>query len=216
MNHTLDQVRQSIVHVLDEWAKAGYTADERIRRTDWLSKIDRIGQDLHHAQDDYWSGPRHADDRRYTSAREFLPDLPPALLYAMQKTSDFRIGWARCWKWRNSLGLAGEMQMGFLHRPKTRHLRAMACWPVRLTRAPEALPPRFLSPGATLGGRVSFRLWASLICCTTVDDAMGDRGAAHYVWDQDTGLYWKVVRGAEADRRRPCRRGWLQPPDWVG
>ena len=28
----------------------------------------------------------------------------------------------------------------------------------------------------TLGGRVSFRLWASLICCTTVGDAMRDRG----------------------------------------
>jgi hypothetical protein len=38
MSHTPDQVRQSIVHVLDAWAKAAprYHGDERIYPTDWL------------------------------------------------------------------------------------------------------------------------------------------------------------------------------------
>jgi hypothetical protein len=36
----------------------------------------------------------------------------------MQKSSDFRIGWTLCWKWRNCVGLADELQVGFLHRSK--------------------------------------------------------------------------------------------------
>ena len=38
--------------------------------------------------------------------------------YGMQKTSDFRIGWVWCWKWRNSSGPAGCKQVGFLHSQK--------------------------------------------------------------------------------------------------
>jgi hypothetical protein len=104
-NHTPDQVRQSIAHVLDEWADS--TAMSASVRTDWLSRSDRIGDDLHHAHDDCWSGPQR---RRNTCARE------PAGIPPMQKTNDSCIGWARCRKWRNSLGLADEMQAGFLHR----------------------------------------------------------------------------------------------------
>jgi hypothetical protein len=42
------------------------------------------------------------------------------------------------------------------------------------------------------------------------------RGAIHYVSYQGNGADWKIVRGAEADRRRPRRYGRLQPPDWAG
>jgi class 3 adenylate cyclase len=50
-----------------------------------------------------------------------------------------------------------------------------------LTSAAHASVRRLCLPvssrlGATLGGRISFRLWTSLICCSTVGDAMGDRG----------------------------------------
>jgi hypothetical protein len=46
MNHTPDQVKQSIVHVLDEWAEAVPVTNEMsaFARSDWLSKSDRIGQ----------------------------------------------------------------------------------------------------------------------------------------------------------------------------
>jgi hypothetical protein len=160
MNHTPDQVRRSIVHVLNEWAKAGNLWDERIFGHNWLSKSDRIGQDLCHAHEDYWSGPRHATARGNTSAPTQI---------------DCRLVWAWCWKWRNPVGPANDMQVGFLHRPKTRHLRATACWCVRSRERPKALPPGCLSPGATLGGRVLLRAWSSLAAFDS------DRGAVHHV-----------------------------------
>jgi hypothetical protein len=45
MNQTLDQVRQSILHVLNEWAKAGHLWDEHIclLRLTQHSRSDRQG-----------------------------------------------------------------------------------------------------------------------------------------------------------------------------
>jgi hypothetical protein len=60
MNHASDQVQQSLIHVLDEWAKTGHLWDERIF-PHRLAQQERSGRaDLHRAHDDYWSGPRHA------------------------------------------------------------------------------------------------------------------------------------------------------------
>ncbi len=42
MNHTPDQVRQSIAHVFDEWTDI--TGMSAFAGTDWLSEIERIGQ----------------------------------------------------------------------------------------------------------------------------------------------------------------------------
>jgi hypothetical protein len=61
--------------------------------------------------------------------------LTSGRLSPMQKSSGFRIGWAPFWKWRNSLGLADDMQRGFLHRPNSCHLGTMARWLVRPTLA---------------------------------------------------------------------------------
>jgi hypothetical protein len=46
MDHALDQVRQSMAHVLDEWAKVSpeTTGMGAFARSDWPSKTDRIGQ----------------------------------------------------------------------------------------------------------------------------------------------------------------------------
>ena len=43
-----------------------------------------------------------------------------------------------------------------------------------------------------------------------------DRGAIYYVGEQRIRPNRKVARSAEADRRRLCRHGWLQPSDWLG
>ena len=48
MNHTLDQVRQSIVHVLDEWADT--TAMSASVRPDWLRMIRAVRAGIRHAE----------------------------------------------------------------------------------------------------------------------------------------------------------------------
>jgi adenylate cyclase len=68
---------------------------------------------------------------------------------------------------------------------------------VWVTRSCGSVIFHFLSPEATLGGRVSFRLWVSLLCGTTVGDAMGDRGQPIMA-----GTKTPDSSGKPADRRK--------------
>ena len=47
------------------------------------------------------------------------------------------------------------MQTGFLYISKTRHLGALAHWPCGSRERRQALPPRYLSPEATVSDIIS-------------------------------------------------------------
>ena len=125
----------------------------------------------------------------------------------MQKSSGSGIGTSPYWKRRTSAGFKGPARDGFSAWGRFR-LPGAAKW-LRVSRARHA-PSCHLSPRATLGGRY----------CTVV-------GASAYRVDAIVGpftmsgsnasdLIGKSARSAEADRRRLCRHGRLQPPDRLG
>ena len=58
------------------------------------------------------------DNHRWFTTRgwqEIRAGMAANRSYGMQKTSDFRIGWVRCWNWRKPLGRRGRTRVGFLH-----------------------------------------------------------------------------------------------------
>src|SRR5271157_3746516 len=89
----------------------------------------------------------------------------------------------------NGDGVHPAAQIGPARHPSGNRGRSSPCQTV----------PHGLSRATTLGGRVPLKL-----------------RTVHYVWNRTIRPNRWIARGAEADRRRPCRYGRVQPPHWVG